>query len=100
MIQNQISILNTNAVELLQLASETSKTKDKLLLITAGRELLADAKALLQENNGQAILFYLEWALLTGEKPSYSNFLDFCVRNSRETVSIADYQAVLDGLQS
>lgn len=100
MIRGQIQTLMETGNELLLKARSSVSTKDTVAFTELGMKCLSEAREIADGLRRNSILLYLECVTQARKAPDYDAYLDFCARNSLDTMANKDfYEVTADILQ-
>jgi hypothetical protein len=95
MIRSQIKVLTETGNELLLKARSSASLKEVEAFTRLGMSCLNEAREIAESMKRNSILLYLECVTQAVEAPNYKDYLDFCARNSLDTLAQADFFTVI-----
>ena len=98
MIRGQAERLHATGLALLDKAAEAGKASDVQKFTALGVDCLAESRKILESLRYNSILIFLECNARAGALGNYGHYLDFCARNSLDTLAQEDFEEVCKGV--
>ena len=95
MRSEQLTVLLATGHEMLEKSRACTKVSDCSEFVTLGLKCLAEAREIEEGMKRNSVALFLEFSVRAKEALEYNTYLDFCARNSLDTISKHDYDVYI-----
>lgn len=95
MLRGQIKTLMETGNDLLAKARASASMKEVEAFTRLGMTCLNEAREIAESLQRNSVLLYLECTTQLTQPPDYQTYLDFCARNSLDTLAEQDFIAIV-----